>query len=178
MPHIVLIGLRASGKTTLAHELSRALDLPSLDLDDRVRDALDAPTIQHVWKTLGEPAFREEEITQLRRALAEPESIIALGGGTPTATYAEAILREAQDEGAIEIYYLKAPPAVLRERLSASVGESDVQRPSLTGKGLLDEIVDVYNARDPLYCALADHIVDATLPLEALMQILINTRSD
>ncbi|MFG0256611.1 MAG: shikimate kinase [Phycisphaerales bacterium JB043] len=178
MPHLVLIGLRASGKTTLARALGDTLCLPHIDLDDRVRDALGAPSIQHAWNTLGEPAFRNEETTQLGRALAEPESIIALGGGTPTAPNALDTLRHAQDEGLIEICYLHAPPGILRQRLRDSVGSSDIERPSLTAKGLLEEIDDIYEQRDPIYRRLADHTIDATLPTEAVVQAILNIRSE
>jgi shikimate kinase len=178
MAHIILIGLRASGKTTIARQLAEQLDRPCVDLDDRVRDALGTPTIQHAWESVGEPGFRDAEAAALTQALAESPSILALGGGTPSAPGASDALRLAQQQGNAIVFYLCAPPDVLRQRLNTSVGSSDPQRPSLTGKGLLEELDDVFDQRDPLYRALADCVLDATQPTHSITQQILDQLPD
>ena len=64
------------------------------------------------------------------------------------------------------VVFLDAPVDVLAERLGRNPLNS--QRPSLTGKGLVEEISDVLNERRPLYEAAAHHIVDASRPLQSI----------
>ena len=59
-----------------------------------------------------------------------------------------------------------APVQVLAERLGRNPLAS--QRPSLTGKGLVDEIADVLAERRPFYEAAAHHTVDASRPLQSV----------
>ena len=72
------------------------------------------------------------------------------------------------------IYYLSAPSDVLRKRLSDAVGQTDIQRPSLTGKGMLEEVDDVYNQRDPLYRDLATVVLDASQSIRTTTQSILN----
>lgn len=154
------MGLRASGKTTLGPKLAARAGTPFADLDDRTLELLGHPTIADAWRALGEPGFRDAEARALRAALTEPRSVLALGGGTPTAPGAADLLRTNTHAGTITLVYLHAPPDVLRARLR----EGDASRPSLTGGNMLDEIDAVYRARDPLYRELAGLVVDATTP--------------
>lgn len=172
----MLIGLRASGKTTVGALLARDLGLPFVDLDALTLEALNAAragaapsaTIADAWRRWGEPAFRHAESVALERALREPRAVVALGGGTPTAPGAADALRAARRSGGALICYLRAEPSVLRARLSrAVVAGADAQRPSLTGAGAIEEVDAVFAARDPLYRALADAIVDASGAPEA-----------
>lgn len=156
--HILLIGLRASGKTTLARALAQRLGAAAIDLDDEALRALGAPDVETAWRTLGEPVFRAAERDALERALASPApAIIAAGGGAPTAPGAELVIRAAQADGRAIVVYLRCAPSTLRDRLRA-LGGAGADRPSLTGGDPLDEIEAVFARRDPLYRALADVI--------------------
>jgi len=166
---LVLIGLRAAGKSLIGRTLGAQTGLPFVDLDDRTLVLLERPTIADAWRALGEPAFREAESRALRAALAEPVCVLALGGGTPTAPGASDLLRAEARAGRITIVYLHAPPEVLRSRLR----EGDHARPSLTGAGTLTEIDAVYRARDPLYRELAAHIIDATRAPDAQIDAIL-----
>ena len=64
------------------------------------------------------------------------------------------------------VFFLDAPVQVLAERLGRNPLNS--QRPSLTGKGLVEEISEVLNERRPLYEAAAHHVVDASRPLPSI----------
>ncbi len=181
---LVLIGLRGSGKTSIARLLAQRRGAPWIDLDDLTPTfvELDPPasSVRDAWERAGEAAFRDAEVRALTDLLSEspaacphPARIIALGGGTPTAkrlpgptphapiatsgASAESLLRDARDRDAIRIIYLRASPGVLRARLEAS---DHASRPSLTGANFLDEIPRIYARRDPLYAAIADQTVD------------------
>ena len=162
------MGLRAAGKSTVARAVAARTGAPAIDLDDRTLRALGYPTIADAWRASGEPAFRAAECAALAEALAEPPCVISLGGGTPMAPGADALLRDAASAGRAVMVYLHAPPAVLRARLR----EGDPSRPALTGAGMLDEIDAVYAQRDPIYRALAADIVDAAMPVEAQVEAL------
>lgn len=179
---LLLIGLRGSGKSTLGRLVAERLVADGLvaafsDLDDAVLARLGHATVAEAWKTLGEPAFRAAETACLRERLPEslddrtPPTVVALGGGTPTAPGAAELLGEARERGLVTIVYLRAQPETLRARL----GAADANRPSLTGAGTLDEIDAVFAARDGLYQELATEIIeiDRGTTIDALVERLV-----
>ncbi len=157
-PHtiLILIGLRGSGKSSMARLLAQRLHRTSADLDDRVAAMLKVQHAGDAIRTFGEPAFRRTELAALEVALKEHGIVLALGGGTPTAPGVEEMLNGARRQGAVKVVYLRATEATLRTRLA---GETNAHRPSLTGKGVLDEIGVLLNLRDTLYKTLADVVV-------------------
>lgn len=156
-PTIVLVGLRGSGKSTIARLLAKRLGLISVDLDDRTPGFAGQPTVAAVFANLGEPAFRQAEARALRQALAEPGIVLALGGGTPTAPGAADLLRDAQSRNEADIVYLRAAPEVLAARLLAA---DNAHRPALTALDHAAEIAAIFAARDPLYSSLARVIIE------------------
>ena len=74
--HIVLIGHKSVGKTTIGKKLAKALNLPFIDLDDEIGNP------KEIVKTHGEPHFRDLETQALKKVIKSPKSVIALGGGT------------------------------------------------------------------------------------------------
>lgn len=158
--HIVLIGLRGSGKSTVAGLVGARLDRSMVDLDRAVLGEMKCATVSEAWSERGEAAFRAMETRLLRRTLeeADGQAVIALGGGTPTAPGAADVIRAAQAAGRAVVVYLAAGAEVLASRLP----EHDPDRPSLTGAGPREEMARVLAERDGFYRDLADHIVDAT----------------
>jgi shikimate kinase len=152
--HLILIGLRASGKSTLGRRLAAEFGAPFVDLDDRTALLLGAATVGEAFRAAGEHRFREAESEALRTALAEAPQIIALGGGTPTAPGAAARLSAARDAGNAVIVFLDAALEELAARLARDAGD----RPTLTGLGVVAEIEEIARARRPLYAALADFV--------------------
>lgn len=151
--NILLIGLRGSGKSTLSRMLADELSRPAIDLDDRTPRFLNETVVAEAFKKHGEAAFRAAEVRALAEVLMSDNQIIALGGGTPTAPGAAEMIRFEQRAGRALVVYLRADARTLRDRLAAA---DNAHRPSLSGKGVLDEIEDVLAQRDPLYAAFAD----------------------
>ena len=82
--------------------------------------------------------------------------ILGLGAGSLVAMY---YLRERLHDPVhrASIVYLRATPSTLARRL----GQTDLStRPSLTGKGVLEEIDAIYQQRDEPYLALASRVID------------------
>ncbi len=160
----MLIGLRGSGKTTCGRALANRLGRRFVDLDDLTPTLMGETSAGDALKRHGEPAFRAAEVRSLTTQLDEADTVLALGGGTPTAPGAAAQL---EDSGAT-IVYLRAKPETLRARLIRT--ELDL-RPSLTGKGTIPELDEIFDSRDALYRSLGrvldvdelsqDEVVDA-----------------
>jgi shikimate kinase len=76
------------------------------------------------------------------------------------------------------VIYLRASANVLAERLAED--PEDAQRPSLTGKPIVEEMRDVLASREPLYQEVAHHVLDATQSpeevVEHILQILANEK--
>lgn len=158
---IVLLGLRGSGKSTLGHALAKRLERAFVDLDDLVAESMQMSSPGEIIREHGIAVFREAEARALTDALAHERShrvggVLSLGGGTPTAPGAEQRLRTAQAAGEVSIVYLRATPETLAARLAKT---GTASRPSLTGKGTLEEIGDLFAQRDGLYRSLAGSVL-------------------
>jgi len=151
-PNLVLIGLRGSGKSTLGARLAESLGRAFIDLDDVSAQQLGESSAGDAIANHGMDAFRRAEYEALESVLHEPNRVIALGGGTPTADGCDSLL--ASD--ACRVIYLKASPSTLQDRLSTS---DNSDRPSLTGAGVVDEVSDVFAQRDPLYMDIAESVI-------------------
>jgi shikimate kinase len=163
------MGLRGSGKTTVGRLLADRLDLDFTDLDDVVAERLGCATVAEAWHAFGQERFRIEESAALRHRLGR-RGVLALGGGTPTAPGAAESLRDATDSRVTRLIYLRALPAVLRDRLRMT---DIASRPSITGGAPLDEIDKVFGQRDGLFEKLATQVIDAgQRPVEVVDQLL------
>ena len=78
---IVITGFMGSGKTRLARELARRLNLEMVDLDERITER-EGKTPAQLIVDDGEEAFRAIESEVLRELLeTNAASVVALGGG-------------------------------------------------------------------------------------------------
>lgn len=113
MKKIILSGYMASGKTTIAHLLSRASGIPHIDLDEVIEKKA-GKTITELFADGGEVKFRKLEHDVLHEVVNRDEAVIlSLGGGTPCYANNHEVLKR---EDVISIY-LKAGIGVLVQRI-------------------------------------------------------------
>jgi shikimate kinase/3-dehydroquinate synthase len=147
LTRIFLYGAPGSGKSTLGRALAEALDLPFIDLDERiVRGA--RQTIPEIFASVGEPGFRIREAAALQAVCAEPPAVVALGGG---ALLAEA--NRACAEAAGRVVCLRATAETLAIRTAAQPGT----RPLLAAAGASAgaNLAALLEARKPHYDSFA-----------------------
>ncbi len=120
---IALVGLPGSGKSTIAPLVARGLGWDAVDLDEEIAKAAGrSPGV--IIADLGEPAFRDLELTALEAVLRRPgPMVIACGGGLIAEPAARRLLTELST-----VVWLDASDAVLIER----VGDG-ADRPMLGG---------------------------------------------
>jgi shikimate kinase len=80
-PQVVLVGPMGVGKSTVGQLLAERLGAGYRDTDDDIV-AEQGRTIAEIFVDEGEPAFRAIEKAAVRRALAEHDGVLALGGGS------------------------------------------------------------------------------------------------
>ncbi|HGJ5857788.1 shikimate kinase AroL [Arsenophonus nasoniae] len=152
---LYLIGPRGAGKTTVGKTLAESRMCHFFDTDSLVKQNAKI-SIAEIVERDGWPRFRDLE-SRILRSIQQPNSVISTGGGI-------ILLKENRDfmkkNGCI--IYLQVPSEVLINRLSADPETS--QRPTLTGKPLAEEIVEVMQERESYYLDTADYIIDAALP--------------
>jgi shikimate kinase len=159
--HVLLMGLRGSGKTTVGGLLAHQLGSEFIDLDDRVLATFEQATVTDVWAAHGEQAWRAAESRLLRELLGRTDvrdCVIALGGGTPTIDSARGDIQAARTAGTATVVYLRCVVEELHRRLAGRTED----RPTLTGADPVQETAAVMTAREPVFRSLADHEYDVS----------------
>jgi len=144
---IVLVGLRASGKTTVGRLVARALGWPFVDTDDEIAAAEGQP-VGSFLAVVGEARFRAREHEVVTTALSRTgRCVVATGGGAPTIPAVQQLLA-APD---LFVVWLDAADEHLAQRLRASPGT----RPALLGGDAAAEIAMVRVLRAGIYSRIA-----------------------
>lgn len=148
--NIFLIGPRACGKTSIGRVLAERLGLGFVDTDHVLVESVGMEVSRYV-EEYGWAGFRDKETEILEQVAGTGVRVIGCGGGI--------VLRVANREllKAGLTLYLKTDPEVLAARLMNDPNEA--QRPSLTGKSIVDEVREVLAERAPLYEGCADVIL-------------------
>lgn len=147
--NVFLIGPMAVGKTTIGKQLARRLRLRFLDSDQEIEKRTGV-TISLIFDVEGEAGFRDREEKMIAELTALEGVVLATGGG--------AILREDNRKALRKngtVVYLRASVEALLERTQASK-----HRPLLETSDRRAALESLMAARDPLYRAEADIIVD------------------
>jgi len=143
LDNLILVGLRASGKTTLGRALADRLGRPFVDLDDELALRAGCPADEFLSEA-GEAAFRSVERDVLGLAAALRGRIIATGGG--------AVLHALEMEALAAtgcVIYLDLPLSELLARARSR------PRFRLHAGSLEDELFALAARRAPLYCEVA-----------------------
>lgn len=162
---LVLIGPRASGKSTLGLVVSQSLRRVFVDADDELAQRAGRPLA--AWVRDDPAGFRAAETELLPELLARPDAVVACGGGIVESPAARALLGA---HGAV--LWLHASVAEQARRRA-----EDRQRPALTGLPLTEELELLQTRRLPWYRACADLCVDTGgAPAAALERLLAAAR--
>lgn len=111
------MGLMGSGKTKLGKLLAPKLNLPFIDLDERIEQA-EQMTIADIFKVHGEAHFRLLEHRHLHSLANWQPHVVSLGGGTPCSEHNIAFIKAS----GLSVY-LKVPVAILASRLENKANE-------------------------------------------------------
>ncbi len=151
-PNLILIGLRACGKSTIGRVLAQQLNRAFVDLDEVTSEMMGAAGAGEAIASHGIEAFREAEGKALVSVLETTNQVVALGGGTPTARGCRAML----EAGSCQVIYLRALPATLQDRLRNT---DNTDRPALVGGDVVDEVEMLFEQRDDLYREIAESVI-------------------
>jgi shikimate kinase len=160
-PVVVLVGPMGVGKSTVGALVAERLGRAYRDTDDDIV-AEQGRTIADIFLDDGEPVFRAVEKQAVRRALAEHDGVLALGGGAILDDETRALL-----SGHRVVYLsMDVEEAVQRTGLN-------VARP-LLAVNPRRQWRELMEARRPLYTEVADAVVatDGRTPEEVAQAIL------
>ena len=162
--NIVLIGYRGSGKSAVGRRLAERLGRPFLDVDALI-EKRQKVSIQELVESSGWAHFREVEKKIIDEVSRRDSGVIAPGGG---AVLDPENVKSLKRKGFV--IWLKAEPGVLARRLEGDAN-TNRQRPTLTGKGTLEELKEVLLARTSYYQKAADAEIDtSTLEPEGVVE--------
>ena len=148
MPHLILIGMMGSGKSTVGRLLAEVTGVSFADTDMLLEATL-GRSIPQIFRLYGEEAFRDHETGVLKSLQPDP-GILATGGGI--------VVKEdnwAEFARLGQTIFLDVEVNVLMRRLEASARK----RPLLEFDDWEERFHKLYEARKPLYMR-ADYRVE------------------
>ncbi|MBQ8415518.1 MAG: shikimate dehydrogenase [Clostridia bacterium] len=153
--NVVLVGMPASGKSTVGRQIAKRLGREFFDLDEEiVREA--GCSIPEIFERDGESAFRDLEAFVLRERLAQKNGIVlATGGG--------AILRDENVDQLRRngrLYFLDRPLSMLLPTEDRPLGNS------------VDAIKKRYEERYERYCSVADCRIDGSGSVDEVASLI------
>lgn len=147
MSRVVIIGAPGAGKSSIGQRVARRLGATFIDTDHLVEE-MSGKTVAEIFVDDGEAVFRDREAAAVTAALADPDSVVSLGGGS--------ILSEQTREALADesVVWLKVSIGEAAKRVGLGTA-----RPLLLGnvRGTLIKLLD---ERTPLYEAAATWTVD------------------
>lgn len=153
--NIVLIGPRASGKTTVGRILSSRLGRPFQDTDELIEKS-EGISIGDIVRLYGWPYFRNREKEIISDISENDNLVISVGGGAVL----EPINRERLKRNGF-IVWLNAELNILIKRMLKDPSKLK-NSPTLTGKGTIHEFKEVLLERERLYESISDLRVDTS----------------
>ena len=151
-PHMILVGLPGSGKTTIGQAVAERLGRTFLDLDQEI-ERREGQSITQIFGEKGELYFRQKERELTGELTLVGNMVIAPGGGWVGDPENIASVRPPS-----QLIYLRVRPETALKRL----GPLRTMRPLLMRPDPLGELKRLLEAREPAYES-ADHVVDTEL---------------
>jgi len=147
--NIFLVGLMGAGKTTIGRQLARRLGKEFHDTDHEI-ERRTGVRVAVIFEIEGEPGFRAREAQVVETLTALHDIVLATGGG---------VVLDPGNRTRLGargfVIYLRAQPRDLYQRT-----RHDKSRPLLAADDPLARLEELHRVRDPLYCEVADLIVD------------------
>ncbi|KYP97362.1 shikimate kinase [Sodalis-like endosymbiont of Proechinophthirus fluctus] len=150
---LFMVGARGCGKTTVGQTLARVLGCAFTDTDEMLWRS-NGKTVADIVAEEGWMGFRARE-SEILASVTQGQTVVATGGGIILSAANRRFIRARGT-----VVYLNVSAQELARRLQAYPEEA--QRPSLTGKPMIEEIAEVLATREKLYQEAAHHIVDAS----------------
>ncbi|HTR76825.1 MAG TPA: shikimate kinase [Gemmatimonadaceae bacterium] len=144
-PHVILVGLPGSGKTTIGTAVAAKLGRTFLDLDQEI-ERREGCSVSAIFGEKGEPYFRNLERTVTEELALFGNMILAPGGGWIVQPGVVALLRPPA-----RLIYLKVRPEAALARLGADhVSRPLLARPDPGGelRRLLEARAEAYSSAD------------------------------
>ena len=165
--NIFLTGYRCTGKTSIGKSLAEKLGWSFIDADVRLVETYGTSIAEIVSKE-GWDSFRDKEKAVTIELCRLDKHVLAMGGGV--------ILKKENVEHMKKsgvVTWLKATPETIKNRIVKDQ-TTEAYRPSLTSKGLLEEIEEVLEERTPLYESAMDFSIDTdTSDIDSLCSKII-----
>jgi shikimate kinase len=160
-PVVVLVGPMGAGKSAVGALLAERLGVTLRDTDADI-EAQTGTAISDIFVEHGEPHFRELERAAVRRALAEHDGVLALGGGAILDGGTRALLRGHR------VVFLDVGVADAARRIGLNR-----DRPLLLGN-VRGQWIKLMEARRPLYeeVAAATVATDGRAPEDVADEVL------
>ena len=149
--HVVLLGLRGAGKSTVGPLVAERIGVPFVELDSCI-EAASGLSLGEIFQMHGETYYRATERSELARLLAGEPCIIAVGGGivSDEASYQSLQLRA-------RTVWLRAAPEDHWHRV---IAQGDT-RPMADNEQAFVDLRRILAEREPLY-RQADIVVDTS----------------
>ena len=163
---IALVGLRGTGKTTVAQQLALCAGWDWVDVDVEI-ELRAGKSIAAIFADNGETAFRDIEAEVVAELCQRTETVLALGGGAVLREDNRQCLRNCQ-----AVVWLQASPETLARRLEADA-TTPGRRPNLTNHGGRTEIEVLLAQREAIYrgCATLEVDTEEKQPTEIAEEI-------
>ncbi|MEE9910314.1 MAG: shikimate kinase AroL [Deltaproteobacteria bacterium] len=150
---VILIGYRATGKSTVGRLLAGKLKLPFADTDSLIESRAGMP-IKELVAREGWEAFREKERDVVASLRQTGIGVVATGGGVVLSGANRDLLKKMGI-----LIYLKSPLQEIVERLRQDA-RGEQTRPQFTSETLVAETMAMLAERVPIYESVADFTVD------------------
>lgn len=151
-PHLILVGLPGSGKTTVGQAVAQRTGRTFLDIDQEI-ERREGRSIAQIFGEKGEGYFRQKERDITEELTYFGNMIIAPGGGWVSDPEVVSIVRPPA-----KLVYLRVAPETALKRL----GPMRMMRPLLSRPDPLAELKRLLEARKAAYES-ADHVVSTEL---------------
>lgn len=148
-----------SGKSSIGRLLAKKIDKYFIDTDSLIEHS-ENKTIDVIFKTKGEPYFRELEKNTFNWLINIDNAVISTGGGLPV--HIDNLKKVGR------VIYLKIDFEVILSRLNQ---DEIIKRPLFQN---IDKARELYYQRDKIYSQKADIVVSTDIKIDDIVSKIID----